>query len=350
MPSIIANTGSLSYEIIISNNSLKSTGKTVSSLIRGKKIFVVTDSNVEKLYFDTVKESLVAEGMEVKCYSIIPGEESKTQAELFNIYHKLNDFKISRADGILALGGGVPGDLAGFAAATYLRGVPLISVPTTLLAQVDSSVGGKTAIDMPFGKNMIGAFYQPQVVIIDPKVLATLPRSVMNDGMAEVIKYGCIRDAALFESIESNMLDLEWIIEKCIQIKVLVVANDERDKGERMLLNFGHTTGHAIEKVSGYKDITHGQAVGVGMLISSLVGEKIGVTKPGTYDRIRKCLEKFGLPVSNDSDINEIINAIDSDKKNFSEKIFFVLIKDIGEGILHPFKREELYKIIREVW
>ena len=202
---------------------------------------------------------------------------------------------------------------------------------------------------MPFGKNMVGSFYQPQVVIIDPKVLATLPRSVMNDGMAEVIKYGCIRDESLFESIESNMLDLEWIIERCIQIKVAVVANDERDKGERMLLNFGHTTGHAIEKVNGYKDINHGQAVSIGMVIAAKLGEKAGITKQGTCDRIINCLNKFGLPVKSEVDFDEIIKAIDSDKKNFSEKIYFILLKDIGEGILYPFKRDELYNILREV-
>jgi len=350
MPVIIANTNTSSYEIIISNNSIKTTGKTVSSSVRGKKIFIVTDQNVEKLYLDTVRESLISEGFNVDFYSVIPGEASKNQEELFKIYYKLNEFQISRADGIVALGGGVVGDLAGFAAATYLRGVSLIGIPTTLLAQVDSSVGGKTAIDMPFGKNMVGAFYQPRVVIIDPKVLATLPRSVMNDGMAEVIKYGCIRDENLFSSIESNMIDLEWIIEKCIQIKVAVVANDERDKGERMLLNFGHTVGHAIEKVFGYKEITHGQAVGIGMVTASALGEKIGITTPGTCDRIKKCLEKFGLPVKSEIDLNQIIKAIDSDKKNFSEKIYFVLLKDIGEGILHPLKREELYNVLREVF
>ena len=349
MPVIIANTNSSSYEIIISNNSLKMTGKTVSSAIKGRKIFIVTDHNVEKLYLNAVKESLLSEGFEVDYYSIVPGESSKNQDELFEIYNKLNEFQISRADGVLALGGGVVGDLAGFAAATYLRGVPLIGIPTTLLSQVDSSVGGKTAIDMPFGKNMVGSFYQPQVVIIDPKVLATLPRSVMNDGMAEVIKYGCIRDESLFASIESNMLDLEWIIERCIQIKVAVVANDERDKGERMLLNFGHTTGHAIEKVNGYKDITHGQAVGIGMVIAAKLGEKVGITNSGTCDRIINCLNKFGLPVKSENDFEEIIRAIDSDKKNFSEKIYFILLKDIGEGILHPFKRDELYNILREV-
>ncbi len=349
MPVIIANTNSSSYEIIISNNSLKTAGKTVSSSVKGRKIFIVTDHNVEKLYLDTVRKSLISEGFEVGYYSIVPGEASKNQDELFKIYNKLNEFQVSRADGIVALGGGVVGDLAGFAAATYLRGVSLIGIPTTLLAQVDSSVGGKTAIDMPFGKNMVGAFYQPQVVIIDPKVLATLPRSVMNDGMAEVIKYGCIRDGSLFSSIESNMIDLEWIVEKCIQIKVAVVANDERDKGERMLLNFGHTTGHAIEKVTGYNEITHGQAVGIGMVIACALGERVGITKAGTCDRIKNCLNKFGLPVKIEIDFDQLIKAIDSDKKNFSEKIYFVLLKDIGEGVLHPFKRDELYNILREV-
>jgi 3-dehydroquinate synthase len=349
MPDIIATTSTGSYEISISNNSILHTGKVAKSHVKGNKAFLVTDENVAGLYLAKVQTSLEQSGFEVECYILTPGEESKNQTELFTLYEKFNKFSLTRADIIIALGGGVVGDLTGFAAATYLRGVPLLSVPTTLLAQVDSSVGGKTAIDMPYGKNLVGSFYPPCAVIVDPKVLSTLPRSILNDGMAEVIKYGCIRDISLFDRIESNMMDLEWVLERCIRIKTSVVSNDERDRGERMLLNFGHTVGHAIEKVTGYKTYSHGQAVSIGMVIASRLGEKLGVTKAGTADRIEKCLAKLSLPVKNECDIDQIIGAIKSDKKTFSDTVYFVLLKEIGEGVLYPIHQDVLSSALREV-
>jgi 3-dehydroquinate synthase len=268
---------------------------------------------------------------------------------LYSLYAAFNEFSVTRSDLVVALGGGVVGDLAGFAAATYLRGVPLLQVPTTLLAQVDSSVGGKTAIDTPFGKNLVGAFYQPSAVIIDPSVLRTLPRSTMNDGMAEVIKNGCIKDAMMFDSIESGIVNLELIIERCVRIKTSVVANDERDKGERMLLNFGHTIGHAIEKVTGYNRYTHGQAVAIGMVAACAMGEKLGVTRPGTSARVRSLLEKFSLPVRSDLPIQDIRDAIRSDKKTFSDTVYFILLREIGEGVLYPMSPSALNGVLEEV-
>lgn len=349
MPEILAKTNSGSYEIIIAHSALSRVGKIAKPLVRGTRAFIVTDKNVEKLYLKKVKDSLEANGFQVESEAVEPGEQSKNATSLFSLYEKFHLFNITRTDLILALGGGVVGDLAGFAAATYMRGIPFIQIPTTLLAQVDSSIGGKTAIDLPFGKNLAGAFYYPLAVIMDPGVLSTLPRSIMNEGMAEVIKYGCIRDARLFGKAESSMMDLEWGLERCAQIKTSIVEKDERDRSERMLLNFGHTVGHAIEKVTGYNTFSHGQAVATGMAVACRMGEKLGVTKAGTSERVVKCLEKYGLPVICPVTAEELIPAIRSDKKNLSDKIYFVLLKDIGEAVLYPMDPATLEKTLREV-
>jgi len=349
MPEILAKTSMGSYEVTIANRSLSTVGKRAKSLVKGTKAFIVTDENVAKIYLKKVKESLESAGFNVESHVTAPGEESKNQASLFVLYDRFHDFGITRSDLIVALGGGVVGDLTGFAAATYLRGIPLIQLPTTLLAQVDSSIGGKTAIDLPYGKNLVGSFYHPLAVIMDPSVLATLPRTVMNEGMAEVIKYGCIRDRDLFEQIESNRMDLEWVLERCIHIKTTVVAKDERDTGERMLLNFGHTVGHAIEKVTAYRDFSHGQAVAIGMAAACRMGERLGVTKAGTAEKVKACLEKFGLPTECTLPAEEILTAIRSDKKTFSDTVYFVLLKEIGEGVLYPMNAATLNQVLREV-
>jgi len=349
MPEILAKTSMGSYEITIANLSLSQVGKRARSLIKGNKAFVVTDGNVAKYYLTKVKESLESAGFKVESHVIEPGEESKNEKSLFILYDKFHDFGVTRLDLVVALGGGVVGDLAGFAAATYLRGIPLIQLPTTLLAQVDSSVGGKTAIDLPYGKNLVGSFYHPMAVIMDPSVLTTLPRTVMNEGMAEVIKYGCIRDLDLFDQIKSNRMDLEWVLERCIHIKTTVVAKDERDTGERMLLNFGHTVGHAVEKVAGYRNFSHGQAVAIGMVTACEMGEVLGVTKEGTSEKVKACLGKFGLPTECDLPVDEILTAIRSDKKTLSETIYFILLKEIGEGVLYPMNAATLNQTLREV-
>ncbi len=349
MPEILAKTSMGSYGVTIANHSLSRTGKIVKPLVKGAKAFVVTDKNVAERYWPRVKESLEKAGFLTAHYEIDPGEKSKAETTLFTLYDRFHAFGITRSDLIVALGGGVVGDLAGFAAATFLRGVPLVQVPTTLLAQTDSSIGGKTAIDLPYGKNLVGAFYHPLAVVMDPIVLASLPKAVLNDGMAEVIKYGCIRDADLFRQIESGRMDLEWILERCVRIKTTVVANDERDAGERMLLNFGHTIGHAVEKAADYGRFTHGQAVAVGMAVACRLGECLGVTPEGTAQRVRVCLEKFGLPTECPLPAEEILTAVRSDKKTLSDTIYFVLLKEIGEGFLYPTSFEKLGVVLREV-
>ncbi len=241
------------------------------------------------------------------------------------------------------------GDVAGFAAATYLRGIPLFQVPTTLLAQVDSSIGGKTAIDLPFGKNLAGAFYQPKAVILDPTVLHTLSRSRMAEGMAEVIKYGLIRDECLFEQVENQTYDLEWLLERCVRIKTTVVAADERDSGERMLLNFGHTVGHAIEKITHFTELTHGEAVAIGMVVACQIGEKLNRTPPGTADRLRRVLARYQLPVTCRWPADQLMEAIAADKKRLAGKLYFVLLNRIGEAVLNPMDPSELAALLREV-
>lgn len=350
MPEIMANTNNGNYPIHIKTGMLSKLGRIASSCVGGRKAFVVTDTNVAVLYLAKAVESLKSEGFTVATCSVPAGETSKSKEMLFLLYEQFYGAGITRTDVIIALGGGVVGDLAGYAAATYLRGCPLIQVPTTLLAQVDSSIGGKTGIDLPEGKNLVGAFYQPKAVLIDPAVLSTLSRTRMAEGMAEVIKYGCIRDPILFESIEKGMFDLEWILERCVRIKTTVVQNDEFDTGERMILNFGHTIGHAIEKVSGYTGITHGEAVAIGMCYAARMGSKSGVTPEGIAGRIRAVVEKWNLPVHTDLSIDALFESMLSDKKRLSGKIYYVFLKDIGDAAVFPLDKEDLKKRMAETW
>jgi 3-dehydroquinate synthase len=344
MPEIMANTNNGNYTIRVRTGSLSQLGSVAAASVKGRKAIVVTDANVAVLYLEKAVISLRDEGFTVATCTVPAGEKSKSQEMLFLLYEQFHTAGITRSDLVVALGGGVVGDLTGFAAATYMRGCPLIQVPTTLLAQVDSSIGGKTGIDLPYGKNLAGAFYQPKAVLIDPSVLSTLSRDRMSEGMAEVIKYGCIRDEMLFESIERGTFDLEWILERCIRIKTTVVQNDEFDTGERMLLNFGHTIGHAIEKVTGFQQITHGEAVAIGMVYASLMGENAGITEPGTTAKIRAVLERRNLPVSTDCSLEDIFDAMLSDKKKRSGKIYFVFLKKIGEAAVYPITPEEAKK------
>ena len=346
MPEIMANTNHGKYPILIRTGALSQLGEVAGKTVRSRKAFIVTDDIVEGLYFAAAKKSLESSGFEVASYVFPNGESSKCQTKLFEIYGAMHDFGMSRSDLVIALGGGVVGDLAGFAAATYMRGCPLIQVPTTLLAQVDSSIGGKTGIDMPFGKNCVGAFYQPKAVVIDPGLLKSLSRTRMAEGMAEVIKYGCIRDAMLFEAIEKGQADMEWMIERCVKIKTTVVQNDEYDTGERMLLNFGHTWGHAIEKVSGYTRYTHGEAVAIGMVKACELGVKLGETPEGIKERIVAVLEKWHLPTTTDLPVEELYQTMLSDKKKLNGKVYYVMINAIGDSKTRPLSEQELHDLL----
>ena len=322
MKTVHVNTGR-PYDIFIERGIIDLCGEYVKKLSKAEKVVVVTDTNVAPHYKWRVLNSLEQQDLRVQSFIYPAGE-------------------------IVALGGGVCGDMAGFAAATYLRGIDFIQIPTSLLAQVDSSVGGKTGVDLPQGKNLVGAFHQPIAVLIDPDTLNTLPDNFVSDGMAEVIKYGCIKDAAFFDLLESEDVQpkIEEVIETCVSIKRDVVSRDEREAGERMLLNFGHTLGHSIEKIYNFTGITHGMAVAIGMILIARAGELHGVTKAGTADRIVKICEKYHLPTSDAAGFAQMAQEAQGDKKTSGSKINLVLLRTIGESFILSLPLEDLEDFI----
>ncbi len=331
----------LSYDILIDSGLRHRFDLEIKKVFNGDKIAVITDENLNEIYGEELLRNL-EKSFSVKFIVIKPGEKSKSFNSLIPIYNELLDFKLTRSDLIIAFGGGVVGDLAGFVASTFLRGVNFIQIPTSLLAQVDSSVGGKVAVDLERGKNLVGSFYHPELVLIDVEFLKTLPEKFFNDGLGEVIKYGAIRDKELFKELESfkdkEQLkeNMEHIIYTCCNIKRIVVENDEKDKGERMILNFGHTLGHGIEKIYNYETYSHGEAVAIGMYKITLLSEKMKITKEGTANRIKEVLEKYALPIDAEiKDENALIEAIELDKKNLNSALNLILIKDIGEVMIH---------------
>ena len=277
---------SRSYEVLIERGSLAKSGEYIAQVTGSRKAAVITDDNVEKYHLPTVLDSMKKAGFECTVYAFPHGEQSKCLENLGNIFDFLCDSGITRSDIVVALGGGVVGDITGFAAASYLRGVDFVQIPTTLLAQVDSSVGGKTAIDIKGGKNLVGAFKQPALVICDSDTLKTLPEEVLSEGMGECIKYGMIRDEKLFELMESHDIAtvddiMDEMVYKCVDIKRQVVESDEFDRGERMILNFGHTLGHALEGWHKYTGISHGAGVAAGMC---MITDKLA---PQLSDRLK---------------------------------------------------------------
>lgn len=334
------------YTIRIERGALDQLGAYCASLFApGKKAVVITDTHVAPLYLERVSTSLRNAGFDVTSCAFPAGEPSKRLSTIEGIYGHMAQAHITRSDFAVALGGGVTGDMAGFAAASYLRGIPFVQVPTTLLSQVDSSVGGKTGIDLPQGKNLVGAFWQPSFVLIDPDTLNTLSPHFFADGMGEVIKYGCIKSRALFDLLvgtEDIPSVMEDVIYRCVDIKRDVVERDEFDTGERALLNFGHTFGHALEKLHQYQGLSHGAAVGIGMVMMARLGEKAGFTAPGTADKIAAALEKYHLPVHSDLPLSQIVEATASDKKSTGSSINLVLLKDIGESFVHKVARSDL--------
>ena len=333
------------YQILIERGCRNRVGEEAARIFpHGAKTVIVTDSNVGPIYAQGVASSLEAAGFQPAVFTFPAGEEHKRMDEILHMYAAFSEHGLTRSDFVVALGGGVTGDMAGFAAATYLRGIRFLQIPTSLLAQIDSSVGGKTGVDLPQGKNLVGAFHQPSLVLIDPDTLSTLPDLFFSDGMGEAIKYGCIRDRALFDRIADGNAkeEIEPIIFRCIDIKRQFVERDELDNGDRMRLNFGHTFGHALEKLHGYKDLTHGQAVGIGMIMMSRCGEAVGLTEPSTADQIAAVLSKYGLPISDGMDPKRVEEVTRFDKKSRGDKIHLVLLKKIGESFLHTVTRQEL--------
>lgn len=355
MRNVHVDLGPKSYDIEIEKGLLYHVGSKVRRLLpKVEKIAVITDSNVGPLYASILRDALAKEGFTVTVLTFKAGEERKNLKTLGNLYDGLAEAGLTRSDAVIALGGGVTGDMGGLAAATFLRGVAFIQIPTSLLATVDSSVGGKVAIDLPSGKNLVGAFYQPRAVYIDPDLLQTLPVRYLHDGLAEVVKYGCIRDKELFQMLEKIQNDTELlenadiIIEICCNIKARIVEQDEFDTGERMLLNFGHTLGHAVEKSFCFDRYSHGEGVGIGMVLLTRQSEKLGFTEPGTADKIAGLLHKFQLPVTVAMRQEDFLQAISLDKKKRGSSITLILLKKIGESVLQKVEFGELKRYIPE--
>ncbi len=341
------------YDIIIQPGILDQAGERVRALCpRARLVAVVTDDTVGALYGQRLTRSLQAVGLTAQVFSVAPGEPSKCPENLVKLWLELAQMGLTRTDVVIALGGGVVGDLAGFAAATMLRGVDLIQVPTTLLAQVDSSVGGKVAIDLPSGKNLAGCFYQPRGVLMDPETLATLPDAAFADGMAEVIKYGAIFDAAFFHFLAQRpnraavMSDIGQVLYTCCDWKRKVVLADERDRGERMLLNFGHTLGHAYEKAGGYQRWTHGQAVSAGMVAATRIGMELDITPPDTLWEIARLCAAFGLPTAIECSNEDYAAAIGLDKKSAGGDISLIVLEALGHAVARKMSKEELLALV----
>lgn len=341
------------YDIVIERGLLERAGELCkAALPKAKKLAVVTDTNVAVLYADKVKNSLEAAGFGVQVTTLNAGEHAKCVENLSLLWESFMDFGLTRTDAVVALGGGVMGDLAGFAAATVLRGVDFVQIPTTLLAQVDSSVGGKVAIDLKAGKNLAGAFHQPKLVLMDPDVLTTLDDKTFADGMAEVIKYGCIRDGEFFVFLEQHpsrsqiMSEIEHVLYTCCSLKQELVVQDERDTGVRMLLNFGHTLGHAYELAGNYETWTHGQAVAAGMVKAARLGHSLGITPEGTAERISALLERFGLPCAIHCTHAQYAAAVGLDKKGAGENISLILLESTGKAVARKMPKAEVLNLL----
>ncbi len=338
---------SKSYDVKIGSGLLAQIGQEVAAVSKGTTAVVVSDSNVFPLYGETVKCALQDAGFTVLVCVIPAGEESKNGKVYLSLLNFFAQNHVTRSDCLIALGGGVVGDLTGFAAATYLRGISYIQVPTTLLAAVDSSVGGKTAIDLPAGKNLAGAFYQPSLVLCDTDTLDTLPPDIFRDGCAEVIKYGVLYDLALFAFLEQTGLDFsrEEVIARCVELKRDVVAQDEFDTGLRMKLNLGHTIGHGVEKASHFA-VSHGSAVAIGMAIVSRSSAKIGICTPETTQRIIDILEHFGLPTCTDYNSQVLYESALSDKKRTGSTVNLIVPEQIGVCSIRPMPVDEMKAFI----
>ena len=348
MKTLAVNT-SRPYEIKIGRGSLDQAGALCRQAIpNARKLTIVTDSRVLPLYLARTADSLEQMGFQIQCLTVPAGEASKSAEQLVILWEKMMAFGMTRTDAVVALGGGVVGDLAGFAAATLLRGVDYVQIPTTLLSQVDSSVGGKVAIDLRAGKNLAGAFWQPSLVIIDPGCLDTLPDRTFSDGMAEVIKYGCILDRKLFELLNrcgSRVRVMERIVDvvyTCCDLKRRVVVEDERDTGLRQLLNFGHTVGHAFELAGHYETWTHGQGVAAGMNWAAQLGVELGVTPPETVECIQELLKKFDLPLDIPCPWETMTEAVGLDKKNAGDHISLIVLEKLGQAVRRRMARDEL--------
>lgn len=354
MKNLDINLPSNKYTIFIEKGLRKFLGIEIRKLYKAEKLFVITDENVFANYGNEVRESLEKEGFSVLFTIVKPGEKSKSIEVLQDVYNELLEKGITRTDMIAALGGGVIGDLSGFVAATLLRGIRFIQIPTSLLAQIDSSIGGKVAINLEKGKNLVGNFYHPEAVFIDPEMLQTLEKRFLYDGTAEVIKYGCIKSLALFEQLESfenekEYLDhIEDVIYQCCDIKREVVEEDEKDLGNRMLLNFGHTLGHGVEEYFHYERYTHGEGVAIGMYHIVQRDEVLSNRDTQISDRIKKLLIKYKLPTEMPMmEEAHMQKTVGLDKKGSGKTIKIVLLEEIGKSYLKIIDKKDIVKYVK---
>ena len=344
---IIKVKASSEYEVIIERGALERAGELASAVLAPCCVCIVTDDTVDALYSKTLEDSLTSAGFRVIKFVIPHGEASKNTASLIALLEFMAEHALTRADAIVALGGGVVGDLAGFAAAVYLRGIKFIQIPTTLLACVDSSVGGKTGVDLVAGKNLAGAFHQPSLVICDPDTLSTLTPEIFADGCAEVIKYGIINDKPLFELLRLDIREhMEDVIAACVQNKADIVAADEFDTGKRQLLNLGHTVGHAIEKRSDF-EISHGSAVAMGTVIVARAATSMGLCAECDTNDIIKMLKAYSLPTECPFSAEELADISLKDKKRFGDSITLVIPYAIGDSRLYKINVNELKDFIK---
>ncbi len=347
------------YDTVVDWGGLGRLSDYLKMLHLPARIFLITDNNLRKLFVPALMGALLAAGFTPEIYTVPAGETSKSQEQLYAIYDWLIEQHAERGEAIVAVGGGVVGDLAGYVAATYLRGVPLVQVPTSLLAQVDAAIGGKTGINHAKGKNLIGAFYHPRLVLVDPATLLTLPARERTEGWAEVVKYGIILDTELFAQLEANAAILRKfvhlppvllceIIARCIALKVAVIEEDEREQGRRAILNYGHTVAHALENVAGYGDLLHGEAVSIGMVAAALLAQEMGLFAVAEAARQNELLQTLGLPTSYTGKVKaeEILAAMQLDKKVVGKRIRWVMPRKIGEVTLTSLPDELVRRVV----
>lgn len=341
------------YPVIIESGLFQTIGKTLGEHFAGKKIAVITDENIQNIYGEFLTKQLDASHCEWQIIALPAGDVSKSFDTLTVLYKRLLEFQITREDVIVSLGGGVVGDIAGFTAASFLRGMDFVQIPTTLIGQVDSSIGGKNGVNLPEGKNLVGTFYQPTFVFIDPDFVETLSDYHMADGMAEIIKYACVADADLFSDL-IRMRDyrdaalIDSIIYRCCLIKKQIIEPDEKDQGIRMLTNFGHTIGHAIENLYDYRIYGHGQAVAIGMQTITEHSEAMGLTGINTSAMLKELLLEYGLPAELPQGVDKELLAQTAmlDKKRRGNKLNLVLIEKIGKGYIYSIEKADIRKFV----
>ncbi len=338
---------STSYEVVVGENLIENSGEFLKSVTRGKKAFVLTDDIVKELYFDKLKRSLKENSIDVELFVIKNGEQSKSLEVFGGVLNAMAKAKLTRSDFLIALGGGVVGDLGGFVASCYMRGIDYVQIPTTLLSQIDSSVGGKTAVDLASGKNLVGTFYQPKIVLADTVTLKTLPNEIFQDGLGEMVKYAVLEKGEIFDIMKNkNILEnLANLITLAIKIKRDIVEEDEFDNGKRMVLNLGHTLAHSIEKLSNFK-IRHGLAVAIGLYIMAVTCEKNKMLTSGDMQEIDKMYDNLKLNKKSPFSISDMTKEIVFDKKAENANITLIVIKAIGDVVLSKMtlkKSEEFF-------